>query len=487
MTPTRRRLLAMAVSLPLIATSGTGQGQSGIVLPDFSDPSLAVLSRDDEERLGAAVVDQLRRRRALIDNVALEEYLGALGHRLALHADTQGRPLSFFWIKSSQINAFAAPGGYIGINAGLMLATRDEAELAGVVAHEIAHVTQRHIARRYAEMQNMALPMAAAMVASALVAAASREAGQAAMAGSLALGAQQQINFTRAHEQEADRVGVRLLARAGFDPSGMQRFFDRMSRLAGSQNALMDLLRTHPRAEMRSADVAGRTDLPQAATSVNDPLAYTLAMARLRVIMADNVMTLIRGLETTLPENGVGDTGDRFALALAYSEAARFDQAEAHLDRLLATDPERLDYGLLAAELALARGQDDKAMQRFDALTRLYSDDYRLAISYGSALIRTGQPQAALAMLKPQQERRPRDPRVHWMVSEAAQAAGDSVAASMALAEYHYLAGELDLAVLHAGAAARNPSATPFQEAKARARLAEFEAEKAVMDKAGSP
>jgi predicted Zn-dependent protease len=194
-------------------------------LPDFGDPSRQYLSTTRERHLGAQVRQRLRDQGALIDDIQLSEYLNSVGQRIAIYAEQSANPYTFYWINSSAINAFAAPGGFIGIHTGLLLATQNEDELAGVIAHEVAHVSQRHIARQFADAERLSLPMAAAMLASIALAAASGEAGQAALVGTAALNAQHQINMTRGNESEADRVGYQLLSQSGYNPNGLADFF----------------------------------------------------------------------------------------------------------------------------------------------------------------------------------------------------------------------------------------------------------------------
>src|SRR5690606_6183983 len=177
------------------------------------------------------------------------EYIRALGLRLSSQAHDGSQRFNFFMVRDTSINAFALPGGFIGVNAGLMLETQQESELAGVLAHEVAHVTQRHIARSLAAQSRNSLVSTAAMLAAILLGAAAGG-GDAAMAGVAAaqsLAIQQQISFTRSNESEADRVGLGILARAGFDPNGMPAFFETMARRAGtSEMNIPEMLRTHP-------------------------------------------------------------------------------------------------------------------------------------------------------------------------------------------------------------------------------------------------
>jgi predicted Zn-dependent protease len=204
------------------------------------------------------IVRGLRDQDQILEDPEVSEYIRSVGGKLSSQANEGQQRFNFFVVKDNSINAFALPGGFIGVNSGLVLDTKNESELAGVIAHEVAHVTQRHIARSLAAQSRSSLVSTAAMLAAILVGAAAGGGGDAAMAGVAAaqsLAIQQKISFTRANETEADRVGLGILARSGFDPKGMPDFFETMSRLAGgSEVNIPEMLRTHPVTSTRIAE-----------------------------------------------------------------------------------------------------------------------------------------------------------------------------------------------------------------------------------------
>src|SRR3954471_735519 len=253
-------LLAALILLPAPAFTQN----AGNDLPDIGSPASSSLTLDDEYRIGLQVVRQLRDEGQIIEDPEATEYLNALGSRLVAQAtgDNSAQRFSFFFVRDDTINAFALPGGFIGVNYGLVLATRNESQLAGVLAHEIAHVTQRHIARRVRSQGRQGIATLAAILASILLGAATGSSDAALGGISMAQGAamQQQINFTRGNESEADRVGMGFLAAAGFDPYGMPDFFETIGRrtsLDGSnqnRNALPEILQSHPVTANRIAE-----------------------------------------------------------------------------------------------------------------------------------------------------------------------------------------------------------------------------------------
>ena len=246
-------------------------------LPDIGNPAGAIITESDEYQIGRMIVQQLRDEGAIIDDPEVNEYLQALGSRTR-RADPRWRPpFQFFAVRDNTINAFALPGGFIGVNSGLVLATRNESELASVLAHEIAHVTQRHIARTMRAQGKQSIAATAAILAAILIGAMAGGSGDA-MQGAIAIAqgaaAQQQVNFTRANEYEADRVGIGFLAAAGFDPQAMPSFFETMGRRTGLAGSYMpEMIQTpsghqqphrrgpQPRAAVRAREGLGVAEL----------------------------------------------------------------------------------------------------------------------------------------------------------------------------------------------------------------------------------
>jgi predicted Zn-dependent protease len=458
-----------------------------ILLPDIGDPSSVYFGASDEQKLGLEIMRKLRDRGMVLDDVQLTQYLNSIGQSIVTYANQNGAPYTFFMVRDSSINAFALPYNFIGVNAGLLLATQREDELAGVIAHEIAHVSQRHIVRAIADMKRLSLPMAAAMLAgAALAASGSSQAGQAAMVGSMAASAQHQISFTRANEQEADRIGMQFLAKAGFDPNGMTDFFTKLERLSGGEarNQIPEMLLTHPRPESRAADTQDRIPMPLVRRTIpRDRRAYELVKARTRVLATEDTHALIRKLETRLTGGDFTDEiAERYGYALALRQAGRYDDAQQQVVRLLRRDPDRLAFRIEAAEIALAKGDQERAWRWFEDASRLYPDDFTLAMHYGSALATQGNPKRAMQLLQPHLRRYPNDPRLYATYAQAAQRAGDRAATHATMAEYYYLNGELLAAVDQLEAGLRNPGLSPNQQAQLRARLKQFRAEALAQD-----
>ena len=481
--PHRPLVTVLSLSVLLSLTpAAPACAQTPLLLPDIGDPSQVYFSPDEEQQLGLEIMRYLRDRDRVLDDVQLTQYINSVGQSLATYADQNGVPFTFFMVRDSSINAFALPYNFIGINTGLLLTTEREDELAGVVAHEIAHVAQHHIVRAIADNRRMTLPMAAAMLASAaLAASAGGQAGRAAMVGSMAANAQRQISFTRANEQEADRIGVQVLAQAGFDPRGMSDFFTKLERLSSGEDRTQvpEMLLTHPRPENRAADTQDRLpSVPVRRTVPHDRQAYLLAKARALVLSTSDTRSLIRELEIRLAKaTPAEEAATRYAYALALKQAGRYDESYQQVERLLREQPDRLAFRLEAAEIALARGDRAAAWRLFEDTRRLYPDDFVLAMYYGRALASQGDGRQAMRLLQPHLRRYPNDPTLYATYAQAAQRAGDQAATRTTLAEYHYLNGDLRAAIEQLEIGLRQSDLSPNQEAQLRARLKKFKAE----------
>src|SRR5215470_3238802 len=294
-----RRLLSLFIAALVAAATVAAAGEppagapilsapaSGSDLPDLGSPAARVLSQTDEYRLGAMVAQQLRDQNALLEDPEVSEYVNGIGKRLASQSAMGGEPFHYFVVKDTTINAFAVTGGYVFINAGLILATSTESELAGVMAHETAHITQHHIARMLADQSRQSLTTAAAMIGAILLGAiGGGQAAEGALAATQGMAAQHQINFTRDNEWEADRVGISYLAGAGFDPHGMGSMFETMSRHEGlAATYIPAMLIDHPMDSDRIAEQHARAaQFPP--VHAHDSESYVLIRERVRVLTA---------------------------------------------------------------------------------------------------------------------------------------------------------------------------------------------------------
>ncbi|KAB8195606.1 M48 family metalloprotease, partial [Lysobacter maris] len=271
MSPQRIRPLAAAVTLGLaiVCTPARSPHAQDAKLPDIGSSAGELLSPVQQEQYGAMMLAQLRHYEYVLEDPLIDSWLESMGNRLAAHSDRPAQPFTFFMMRDRQINAFATLGGYIGVNAGLVLASEREDEVAGVLAHEIAHVTQYHVLRGVERAQRDQVPILLAMLG-ALVAAqaaggnSADDAAQAAIASAMGLMQQRQIDYTRSNEQEADRIGIQTLARSDYDPVAMADFFATMQAKSRTNAAgyydFPDYLRTHPVTTMRITEAKQRAE-----------------------------------------------------------------------------------------------------------------------------------------------------------------------------------------------------------------------------------
>ncbi len=464
----------LSVLLPLPSFA-----QAGNDLPDIGSPASSSLTLDDEYLIGLQVMRQLRDEGQIIEDPEATEYLQAVGSRIVAQAtgDSAHR-FNFFFVRDPSINAFALPGGFIGVNYGLVLATRNEAQLAGVLAHEVAHVTQRHIARRVRSQGRQSIATVAAILAAILVGAATGSSDAALGGISMAQGAamQQQINFTRANEHEADRVGMGFLAAAGFDPYGMPDFFETMGRRTGlagtNRNALPEILQSHPVAANRIAESRARASQFADLKQVPESVSYQLTRERLRVVSTpaeDNVGRYYQERRDVQDQT----VGERYGEALAYLERG---DARASLDSLQDLARKYPQIPMLQSTLGqalMAAGETDAALETFRKALALSPRNVPLTMRYAEALLKADQAKTAHAVLLDLFNNVPPTPQQIRFTALAASTAGDSADAAYYMSEYHISTGNLPLSVAQLETALAVPGITGVQRGRFQARLDE--------------
>lgn len=436
-----RLLLAALVALALWAPA-----LLAVELPDLGTSADRVMSPADEARIGAEFFRSLRQQIDLVEDPELQAYIRSLGYRLAAHSGAN-TDFHFFIVRDPRINAFAAPGGYVGFNAGLILEARNESELAGVVAHEIAHVSQRHIARSSEAANDMSLPMAASLIAAVLLGGQDPELGQAALAATMAGGTQYRINFTRANEAEADRVGIEMLASAGFDPEGMPSFFERLqARDRLGAPVVPEFLRTHPVTLSRIADSRSRATGYQVA-SREDHGDFHHARAKLRILLDDREpRALVDHFRKALEQEGKPGWA-RYGLALALAEDGDHGAAMAQLKQLRADHPQRLAYRIALARLQRLAGEPDRAASIYRTALDLYPGNPALVRYLATTLLDEGRSDEARALLRDYLRRHDSGPAFYQLLARAEGEGENSARRHAALAEYHYRTGRTPEAI----------------------------------------
>lgn len=468
-------LLLLAAAL-LAAPAGAQDSRAG--LPDIGSPASTTLSLADEYRIGLMIVRQLRDAGQLVEDPEVNEYIQAVGQRLASHAHEGAHRFNFFVVNDAAINAFALPGGFIGINAGLLTATRSESELAGVLAHEIAHVTQRHIARSIQAAGRANMASAAAMLAAVIIGATTGMPADALLGTVTAaqgLAAQQQINFTRANESEADRVGVGLMAAAGFDPMGMPSFFWTMQQRTGSAGAnIPPLLRTHPVTTERIAETRDRVEQLGRRNS-EDSTGYGLVRERLRVQMLPPEADF-RGLYADAASADLPSTdARRYGRALALVAAGAPTEAVPILADLRERHPDVTLYHAALGQAQLAAGEVAQSRRTLAEAQRLFPRNVPITVRYAETLMRSGEKKLAHEILLDLFNNVVPTPEQARFIALVASAAGDTADAHHYMAEYHLMSGDLQMAIDQLRLALAVPAVTEVQRQRYEARIKELE------------
>ncbi len=444
-------------------------------LPNLGDTSGQLYSPQQDQALGAAFMRQLRQHDVILDDPEATAYLRAVGHRLTLHSESPGFSFKFFLVKDGSINAFAGPAGHIGANTGLITAAESESELAGVLAHEIAHVTQRHLARAFESDSRMSLPTTAAILAAILIGTQDSTAGAAALTAASAASMQHQINFTRANEQEADRVGIQTLADAGFDPLGMPRFFERLqknSRLYGTRPP--EFLSTHPVTTNRIAEASTRAEAYPRVESA-DELQFRLMRAKLRVGGYLNPSQVLSDFQRYHGKDGGNIPEERYELALLLGVNEQYEAAVAILAQLHKQDPDRMAYRLALANMLQKSGQADKAAQLYRDTLALYPGEPAIVLPYASLLLAEQKNSQALELLTDLTSANPDEPSGFKLLAQAAGQDRQNAQAHMAMAQYFYLNGYTTKALEQIRLAGNVDGLSDYDAARIQAQRHELE------------
>ena len=466
--------------LVLACATFVAGAQDDLRLPDFGSSAGGIISPDEERRIGESMMRELRGLNYLLDDPELTDYIEALGYRLVAQSDRPEQPFTFFIVRAEDINAFAAPGGYVGVNTGLITMAEAESELAAVLAHEVAHVTQRHLVRAFESVKNASIPIALAMIGAIIAAqgAGSGDAAQAAVVGGTALMQQQVINFTRHNEYEADRIGMTTLNRAEFDPVAMATFFGRMGRaLRANGDSIPEMLRTHPVTTVRVSEAKARAESIAAAGNgkpVREDADFLRIRERARVLGAERPEELVRYYERTetLPPD-VRDYGHGLALV----RAGRAKEGLVKLTALHERAPENLAYSLALAHAEHISGHRKAASERLARLHEARPDHRAVAIAYADQLVESGDAKAAaraVRALRPLVARNAGDARLQLAFARASELAGDEVRAGEAHAEVALLNGRAEDALGQLNTLLKRGDVDYYQRARIEARIAQI-------------
>jgi predicted Zn-dependent protease len=481
---TRRILLILLTSCAMLAGSAFAQDvpgtpvdlqppAAGSDLPDLGSPAELSLSQTDEYRLGAMVARELREQNALLEDPEVSEYIQSVGQRLASQSAMGGELFHYLVLKDSSINSFAVSGGYVFIFTGLITVSPTESDLAAVMAHETAHITQHHIARQFRNQSQQSLTTAAAILGAILLGAiGGGQAAEGGIAAATGLAAQQQINFTRDNEAEADRVGIGYLAGAGYDPNAMANMFETLGRHEGlTETYIPAMLINHPVNSNRLAEARSRAaQFPP--RRGKDSQSFPLIRERVRVLTATGDVNLAQIYEQKIAR-GEDTLANRYGEALALLNGNNAQQAVKILTPLVR---EHEGLTLLHAALGQAQaraGHVDEALGTFRHALNLFPRNVPISVRYAETLMTAGKPGQAHDVLLDLFNIVPPTPDQIRLTALAASAAGDAGDAYFYMGEYQIAGGDLSLAAQQLQLALAAPNTSQIQKERYQARLDE--------------
>lgn len=465
-------------SLLIAAAVVISAGASGAEAPRLGSPADLILDQGREAHIGRSIYFRLIESDQLLSDPILDDYVQDVGDRVSAQAQRPDHGFTFFVVPDGRINAFALPGGYIGVNSGLITTTENESELASVLAHETAHVTQRHIASRLGYNRNVDLTSLAVMLAGIIIGSQTEDPDVAPgiiMAGQAAA-LQQKINYTRDMEYEADRVGMGFLADAGYRPDAMADFFQTVGQRERmvSTGELPEILRTHPVSATRTAEARGRAAQLRG-SEVRESRLYGFMKERARVLTNERSQELVRAYRDSARDGSeAGEAARRYGLALALARSGRPDEAAGIFAQLL----DQYD-GVIAFHIDLGRaqieaGRDAEGMVTLRNAVQLFPRHRPATLAYADALIAQARhPEAHDILLDLLNNVRPRPPEVKKL-ARVANESGRLGDARHYMAEYHLMTGDLKLAIRQLRQAVDTEGIDRYQRARYEARLEEI-------------
>jgi len=471
--------IIVALTTVLVSLGSVAQSER-VALPDMGASADTILSRKEEEEYAKALVRQMRAYEVLNEDPLITAYFEDMGFRLVAHSDRPDKPFIFTVIDQPVVNAFAAPGGVVALYTGLILAADTEDEVAGVLSHEIAHITQQHLYRAVENAQSMSIPLALAMLGLVLAGGGSGESIQGALMSGAAAAQQAQINFTRQNETEADRIGIQTLAAAGYDPHGMGQFFEKLSHITRAMGeGPPEYLRTHPVTTSRIAEAYDRAqNLP--APPPSDERDFYLMQTRLRATGEDYPDTALKYLRFQKQRDDLTEAQRDaldYGIAICLQRKGEFDDARKLLVKLMDGN-QHLAYDVQLADLEVESGHVDEALQRLSGLYQNFPGNHAIAMAYSNALLHDNQPEraeTASVVLRQQLLTHPDDPTLYTLYARASNTAGDNVRAEEAMAESYFLRGGTPEAIKHLQELARRDDLDYYERARITARLNELQ------------
>ena len=469
--------LGSSVSVAWAAGLSARQEQD---LPDLGSPATAAVSLDEEYQVGQMWARQMRAQGLVLEDPEVSDYIQEIGHSLSSHAEEGQHKFNYFVVRDPVINAFAMPGGFIAINSGLFMATRNENELAGVMAHETAHVTQRHLVRGMIDQTHAGLASTAAMLAAILLGATAGRGNPGAMEGAILAGQsaaiQHQINYTRSQEFEADRIGIGTMAAAGYDPLGMATMFEELNRNSPSPDRVkaVEFLIDHPLSAERVAEARNRAEQIGRVYHV-DSLSYKLMRERLRSLVGNPQAA--REYYANVLKNGGGlSIEERYGKAVADINAKNPAAAIPDLQGLLREFPKVTQFYGALGQAYLANGQLKESQAVLEQASSLFPRNVPITIRLADTLMHAGDNKRAQLILDDLFNQVEPTPNQARLIAKAANAAGNIADSYYYMADFYLMNGDLNMASNQLQLALGLPDLNAIQRARVSAMLEEVRA-----------
>lgn len=456
-------LAAMAV-LPARAES----------LPDLGDVSQATLSPAQERAVGYNIMRQIRQSSSYLDDPEVAAYLNQIGFRLVAVSPEARQDFLFFAMQDTSVNAFALPGGYVGVHSGLLLTAQSESELAAVLAHEVSHVTQKHIARMIAAQQRQGMASLAAIALAILAARSNPQAAAGAIMAAQAQAMSSALAFSRDNERDADRVGVQILQKSGFDAHAMPVFLERLQRSTRSiETGAPSYLRTHPVTYERIADVQNRTyDLPY--KQVPDSLDFHLVRAKLRALQKDPRDAIAYFDDLIAERKFSNETAARYGLVASLLRAKNTDRALREMKVLLPQAGTQPMIASLNGRLLWAAGKRPEALDWYAHASKQFPTQRALAYEYAAALIDARRADESKLLTDHWLQKDPDDGKLYELQARAFAQLGQPMMEHRSLAEAYVSIGNFPLAMEQLQLALRSSNGDFYEVSGIEARLREL-------------
>jgi predicted Zn-dependent protease len=467
------RLLAL---LLLVAPVVMAEG-----LPDLGEAAQADLSPQTERKIGESIMQDIRlHESSYVDDPEIAGYLNRLGKKLVAQSEGTALPdFEFFVLRDATLNAFALPGGFIGVHTGLILAAQSESELASVLSHEIGHVTQHHMARSVTSQGQAQIPAMVAMAVALLAARSNPDVAMGAVVSAQAASVQNQLNYSRDFEREADRLGLQTLERSGYDVRGMAAFFERLQKFGRLyENNAPGYLRTHPLTTERITDIENRIAL-RPYRQVPDSLGFQLVRAKIKADEGAPRDAVIEFQAQVKDRKFFSEPAARYGLAYAYARAkdyAAVDREVADLRHLKIASPM---VETLAAEARLRQGDAVGAIGMLRAAQLRYPEERGLTYALVDTLLENHQENDALRLTKSDLQAYPGDGRMHGLQAKTYVALGKRLQQHRAQAESYAAQGQLLAAIEQLQLAQKSPDGDFYEYSQVDARLRELKARQA--------